>query len=466
MDTFTLVRSALAASEKDEDRADLPAQTREIGRITAAVQTVVDALTPPDGGRYIVGFVDVSTAATDLSARRIIVSRKPLSDRSLSLVEKAVVVATFAAHEIGHTIITRPRAALIKAHNPKSGYHAVANLADDIVLEPYMADRYPILRDAFAFTGLWVLRNTAKNLPKVERGGWETTPERFNTLISATRYGDIADIVWADAKARRERDWARGWAARLVAADTRDHATFLALCDEAWERIRTKDADEEEPQGGGGEPCDDGDPTDEPNDEPQPGDEPGEGEDGEGEDGDDATQPGDEPGEDGDEQGDEPGDDATDGEDGDGDPNEAPRDWDDEDGEDGDEPGEGEDESDGTDGSGESMDGADESDEQGDEPGDEDGEGDMSGSDVEDGEGQPDSDSDGEGGGGNAHANADDMRDEDEWNDDDVDESTHSEANPERWDYGASEVEEAIRTYTNTSSTAFGRHGKISTTWS
>jgi hypothetical protein len=477
MDTFTLVKSALAKSAGDDDKSGLDHRTVEIGRITDAVQTVVDALTPPDGGRYIVGFVDMATAATDLNARRIIVSSKPVFDRSLSLIEKAVVVATFAAHEIGHTIVTRPRADLIKAHNPKSGYHAVANLADDIILEPLMVDRFPILQDAFAFTGEWVLRNTAKSLPRIETGVWNTTPERFNTLISATRYGPTAPITWQNQRAIEEREWGIGWAERLCAARLNDHATFLALCDEAWERIRTKDDDNveieeppvtdgpvgpggDEPQGDDedGEDGEDGDDqptTDGPTQPGEPTDEDGEDEgeggsdeaDDEDEDGEQGDEPGDES-EDGDDATDE-GDDATDGEDGD------------EDG-DGDEPGG--DESDGTDEGGESTDWGDESDAEGEDGDDTDGDDPGDGSDDEDADGEPDED--GDGGGGNAHATAPDLRDEDDFDKDEVDQSTHSESHKQDWDYNADMVEQASRTYENTGTTAFGRHGKITTTWS
>jgi hypothetical protein len=470
MDTFTLVKAALAKTADDPDRAGLDARTVEIGRITDAVQTVVDALTPPDGGRYIVGFVDMQTAATDLTARRIIVSSKPVFDRSLSLIEKAVVVATFAAHEIGHTIVTRPRADLIKAHNPKSGFHAVANLADDIILEPFMVDRFPILEDAFAFTGEWVLRTTAKHLPRVEDGEWPTTPSRFNTLISATRYGPTAPIIWKGQRAIEEREWGINWAERLIAARLNDHATFLALCDEAWERIRTKDDDNveiEEPPGTDG-------PVGPGGDEPQPGDEPGE----DGEDGDDdqpttdgPTQPGEPTDEDGEDEGEggsgegedgdesdedgEPGDDATDGdEDGDGEDG-------DEDG-DGDEPGG--DESDGTDEGGESTDWGDESDADGEDGDDTDGDDPGDGSDDEDADGDPGED--GDGGGGNVHADGSDLRDEDDWNDDEVEQSTHTEAHQQKWDYNGDLIEQATRTYANTGTTAFGRHGKITTTWS
>src|SRR5215471_15275814 len=162
--TFSVVQKALDATLDDPDREGLNTQQVEYGRVMSAVQVVVDALTPPDGGRYIVGFADIQTAQTGMNARRIVVSSRPLRDQSLSMVEKAVVIATFAAHEIGHTLVTRPRGTLVSDHNPHSGFHAVANLADDVILEAWMADRYPILRDAFAFTGLWVLRSTSPSL--------------------------------------------------------------------------------------------------------------------------------------------------------------------------------------------------------------------------------------------------------------------------------------------------------------
>jgi hypothetical protein len=469
MDTFTIIRQALQASATADNAADLSAEVRDAGRVIHAVQTVVDLLTPPDGrGKYEVSFVDIQTAATDLSKRRIIVSSRPLRDRNLTLEQKAVVVTTFAAHEIGHTIVTRPRAEIIRQHNAKSGYHAVANLADDIILEPHMAWRYPILQDAFAFTGKWVLTNTAKHLPRVEQGTWTTTPERFNTLISATRYDDSAPIVWATPKAVEEREWGRDWAQRLIALRLTDHDGFLALCDEAWERIRTKDDDdieiEEPPTDGPTGPGGDEPPTDEPpTDGPtQPGDEPGdEGGDEpptDGPTGKGKGKPTDEDG-DGEDADDEPGDDGSgdaDDEDGDedGDPNDAPTDWDDDDDDgddegnpgddDGDDDGEGDDESD--------EDGEDGGEDADDEPGGEDEDGPIG--------------HDKQGGGGNADAGAADMRDEDEWNDDEVVESTHSEANPTGYDPYDDLMERQVREYSATARLDFGRHGKMSITWS
>jgi len=454
MDTFSIIRKAVADQAADLSKVGVDPRTAHVGRITAAVQSVVDVLTPPQGGRYIVGFADISTAATSLGEHRIIVSSKPLKDSTLNMVEQAVVIATFAAHEIGHTIITAPRKEMIEAHNPKSGFHAVTNLADDIILEPWMVDRFPILADAFEFTGLWVLRSTAPSLPKVVKMTKAmTTAERFNAILSATRYDDTTDIVWDGAAAEAERDWGRDWKRRLIEARVRDHATFLALCDEMWERIRTEaDEDEpveqppiidcpigpsnEKPPEGGEEPPVDGPkpPVNDGGEEP-PTDGPDEGGDEPPVDG--PTQPTDKPGEGGEQPSDKPAD-----------PNDQPRDWDDD--KPGDEPGE----------------------EPTDEPGKEQGEdgkeqGEQPSTDTDGpSEDKPDPDRDGpenpdgEGGGGNSEATS---RDEDSLDPDEIDKSTHDQAERHEWD--ADDTEAAVRTYASTTVTSFGRHGSISTRW-
>jgi hypothetical protein len=464
VDTFSIIRNALAASEGDASKAGLDARTAETGRIVMAVQSVVDALTPPDGGRYVVAFSDISTAMTELGARRITVSSAPLKDRSLSMVEKAVVIATLAAHEIGHTLVTRPRGNVVERHNAHSGFHAVANLADDIILEPHMAYRYPILEDAFAFTGMWVLRNTAKTLPKVTSITPGMTPaERFNVLISATRYGDVPEIVWSGTAALEAREWARDWAARLIATPLRDDATFIALCDEAWVWLRTKVEDDEPveidpPTQPGGETGEDGEP------EPGESDEDEDGEGGSGPSTDD--EPTDEEGED---EG-EGGSGESDDEEGDETDGEGAGDGEDESDEDG------SDESSGTKDGGESMDFGDESDADGESEGE--GEGDDESDDegetgtTADGDATDDEDGDSSqieddaaGGGGNANANDNDLMDEDAWNEDEVDDSIHDKAEREPYDYEGSMVEQQVRTYASTTVTAFGHHGTMSTEW-
>ena len=90
MDTFSIIRNALAQSEDDPQKAGLDADTILAGRVLAAVQSVVDALTPPDGGRYIVTFENINTAGTNLFEHKVRVSTKPLRDPRLTLVERRV----------------------------------------------------------------------------------------------------------------------------------------------------------------------------------------------------------------------------------------------------------------------------------------------------------------------------------------------------------------------------------------
>lgn len=523
MDTFTLVRRSLDATADDPEKAGLNAKSVEIGRVTTAVQAVVDVLTPPYGGRYIVGFSDIATAQTSLGDRRITVSSKPLHDQTLTLVERAVVIATFAAHEIGHTYVTAPRKALIATHNPHSGYHAVANLADDIILEPVMVDRFPILADAFEFTGQWVLRTTAGTLPKQHRLRRDmTTPERFNLLLSATRYGDIPEIVWQGKATIAERDWCRTWSAALLAARLDDHDTFLALCDEAWVRIRQAATDEDEApikppdqttERGPKPPEDEAEDDEQDEDEDDESDsEPGESDDDESEDDEDGdesdgdTESDDEPtDEDGEDEGeggsDDDAEDDEQDEDGESEDGESDEDGD-EDGEDTDEgnPGGDDGEDDGEDGEPGGDEPTGQSTEDGDEPDandqprdwdDDEGEDDESES---EGEGEGDADEDGEGdegnpgtdqgpppgetdatgnsregaqgGGGNPETNADDVRDEDDFDQSKVDSSMHDQSERDPRDWEAREVDQMVRRYSSTTVTKFGAHGSMSTTWS
>lgn len=466
MDTFSIIRNALAASENDPNKAGLAQDIVDTARIVAAVQVVVDALTPPDRGRYIVGFKDIATAGTSLADHTVTVSSKPLRDPNLSIIEKAVVIATFAAHEIGHTFVTYPRrypVDVVKAHNAHSGYHTVANIADDIILEPFMVDRYPILKDAFDFTGAWVLRNTAKSLPvtPVLHHG-TSAAERFNIVLSATRYGDIPEIVWTEGKMTEERDWCRDWKARLIALPINDNAAFVAACDEVWEHIRVVDPEPEpepEPEDDEDEP--EPEPEGEDEDEPEPlddnpngtNDQPVEDE-PEPEDGEDEPEP--EPGEcepDPDEGepepngpgGDEPGTETSDEQPQGDDFDEEPED-EDEDGEPA--PGESEDEdepveTEPTDEGGEDEDeDGEESDDPtpgGDEPTDDDTDTD------EDTEREPE------------------VRSEDDFNGNEVDKTTHDQA--EQVNYDGDLIERQVRQYANTTSVAFGKHGHMSTTW-
>jgi hypothetical protein len=283
-----------------------------------------------------------------------------------------------------------------------------------------------------------------------------TTAERFNVVLSATRYGDIADIVFVDTVTLAEKTWSRDWAKRLKALRLTDNDGFIALCDEAWNHIR-EEADEEPLQddqsGQGDEPdTDEGDEDDES--EGQSGDQSQPGID---EDEDEADE-----GESGESEGDDEGDGASDeSEDGEGDEGDASGES-----ESGSEGGSEGDESDGTTDSGESMDGASESDAQGEgeggEPTDANAEKDASDDDHASGESGG---VDGKGGGGNAEAKAP-PRSEDDFAQSEVDQSMHEQSEKDPYDYSARKAEQAVRTYANTTVTSFGVHGSLPTEWS
>ena len=74
-------------------------------------------------------------------------------------------------------------------------------------------------------------------------------------------------------------------------------------------------------------------------------------------------------------------------------------------------------------------------------------------------------DGDSTGGGGNAEATAPPLRDEDDFNKGEVEQSMHEQAEQDPWS-GGSRVEQAVRTYANTTVTAFGVHGTLPTEWS
>jgi hypothetical protein len=59
------------------------------------------------------------------------------------------------------------------------------------------------------------------------------------------------------------------------------------------------------------------------------------------------------------------------------------------------------------------------------------------------------------------------LRDETDFDKSEVDKSTHDQAErpPYDWDRDGQHAEEAVRKYTSTTVTAFGKHGSLSTIW-
>jgi hypothetical protein len=68
---------------------------------------------------------------------------------------------------------------------------------------------------------------------------------------------------------------------------------------------------------------------------------------------------------------------------------------------------------------------------------------------------------DAEGGGGAPDA----LRDEDDFNEKEVEKTTHDQAERAPYDYDGDRQEQAARLFSSTSVTAFGQHGSMSTQW-
>lgn len=219
-----------------------------------AVQTVVDALTDGNGGRYKVAFSAKVEASTSLQSRAITISSAPLTDGSIKLREAVEVMVGLTTHEVGHTILTP---ALQAALEHKYGtpvpalIHKTGNVLDDVRLERWMAARFPGIGGSFKVTIKYVGRKT---IPAKVVVGWTdglTLAQRFNFFVAATRYR--AHVSWlGSAATRRERQYWVDWAA-TYAADPENIDLLIAGIDVAATKLRlpvepeSNQPDEDEP---------------------------------------------------------------------------------------------------------------------------------------------------------------------------------------------------------------------------
>lgn len=244
-----------------------------------AVQRVVDALTTPEGGRYVVSLSDQGAASGNLTTKRIVITYKPLTDRALNLAQVTEVMTGLTTHEIGHTVISPLTAKVLdERFSDASGQDPLAkffaNVADDHKLEVYMTARFPGIGGSFRPTAEWVTRQYGISGKLFKMSADLDLVGRTNLAIAAFRYPFA--VRWVrNALTRREREWWQDWASRYAVTQTEDE--IEALLREGLTRLGAPDLSDPEPQ---------------PEDE-EPGDEPGESEDegegGEGNEPDDTT---------------------------------------------------------------------------------------------------------------------------------------------------------------------------------
>jgi hypothetical protein len=249
--TLSIINDALGRSRTRKVR-----DIEDMAEVMAAAQRVVDTLTPPAGGRYIVALKDAETASTDYRAHRIVITAKPLFDSSLTQAEVAEVITGLTAHEIGHTIFDAHEAEAVRAHNPHPAYHKCHNVLADHRLETRMRARFPIIGPTFTTVGRWVAKFYRYGDKKaVVAKPTMTSLERFNFMIAAVRYP--TGVRWsADPLTRAERRRWREWADRYITDDSLD--LHLAGCDEAFAWLMEAKTPEPEPEDESGEDEDEG----------------------------------------------------------------------------------------------------------------------------------------------------------------------------------------------------------------
>lgn len=217
-----------------------------------AVQRVVDALTNPEGGRYVVSLSDQGAASGDLNGKRIVISYKPLTDKSLNLAQVTEVMTGLTTHEIGHTVISlitkkvlQERFADASGVDPLAKF--LANVADDEKLERYMTARFPGIGGSFRPTLEWVTRQYKVDQKVFKMSADLDLVGRTNLAIAAFRYPFA--VRWVkNALTRREREWWQAWANRY-AETGEDEDAIEALLREGLTRLGAPDlSDPEQPE--------------------------------------------------------------------------------------------------------------------------------------------------------------------------------------------------------------------------
>jgi hypothetical protein len=254
----------------------------DMSGVLHATQSVVDTLTPPSGGRYIVTLKDAATASTDVYGKRIVITAKPLFDSSMTQAEVAEVLTGLVAHEIGHTLFDGVDVTdAIRAHNSHPAYFKLHNVLADHRLERRMRVRFPMIGPAFTTMLRWVAKfYDYKGRPALVAEPQMSPMDRFNFGLCAIRYP--LGVRWSkDPLTRAERRRWRSWAEQYTEDDTLDlHLTGLDVAygwlkDEATPEPEPEDEEDEpeidEPEGfPGPEPDEDDDDDDDDEDEDGP----------------------------------------------------------------------------------------------------------------------------------------------------------------------------------------------------
>jgi hypothetical protein len=255
---------------------------QSVETVLAGVTSIVNAMA--GGDHYAVMLSgQVSTAGTDLQAKRVGITTAALVDQRLTLLERLGVTTAMGVHEAGHTRISAPMGrAVAKAFRAESRVvyeraQTLSNIGDDERLEYQTSQRWPTYTGLFSLGAWWITQRYPRGM--VTRAP-QTRQEALNLGLAAIRY--LRWTQWgSDPLMLAERAWWRAWGDRMKVADKpKDH---VALIREALDHIEPLPEERPEPgeqsqPGQSGQSEDDSD-LDQP-DPSAPSDEPGEQEPG------------------------------------------------------------------------------------------------------------------------------------------------------------------------------------------
>ncbi len=275
-----------------------------------AVQSIVGALTHPEGGRFVATFDDTVGGGLT-NGRDIRVTSKPLFDQRLKMADACTVLAGLAVHEIGHVHLGHQAKTVAGRYWPGSKTMlALANIVDDVRIDERTRSRFPGMAPTIRPVRQYLALNADMgDMPPLNAVDATSLSDKVNLAITALFYAPYRKWTANDAT-RAERRWWQAWGERAAVAHT--DAEVLRVLAAALTRVTPEPEPQDEP--GEGEDGDDGqpepkddpsvtpvddEPEDEPplyvrageepedapeaDDEPEQGDEPSDGEDGQGE---------------------------------------------------------------------------------------------------------------------------------------------------------------------------------------
>lgn len=258
---------------REEDRAENAIIATEA---LDAVQSIIGALTHPEGGRFVATFNEAIGGGIT-NGRSVQVTSKPLFDPRLRLADACTVIAGLAVHEVGHIHLGGQAKRIAEKHWPGSQtMQTVANVLDDVRIDVRTRQRFPGMAPTIRPVRRYMAVNADWAEDTVRFSEDMDLSARLNFAIRSLFYAPYLKWV-GNTATRAERTWWQAWGERFGVALTDEEV--LAGLITALQRITPPppppEPEPEDSDGDDGEPSPDDD-TDDPTEDSEPED----GEDG------------------------------------------------------------------------------------------------------------------------------------------------------------------------------------------